>query len=315
MWIAGGYAQPRPAPPQARQTKVAILSTESIASEQSAPGAATRCAACGSPLAPNQRYCLECGERRAAASSVLAGGAPLAGAPRAAGPAPAAPPPELLAPPREPAWQRNGALTLLAGVGVLLLAMGVGVLIGRAGNSGKAPAAAPQVITVASGGASTNAAGSSESTFTGDWPAGKKGYTVQLQTLPGSSAVSAVEAAKSAATAKGAKSVGALKSDEYSSLPAGSYVVYSGVYGKRSEAQRALAGLQKSFPSAKVVEVSNGGSSTAAKSSSEPEVKQPGGTGESINKPAPPSVLEGLKKAKGKSYVEKAKNLPNVVGT
>ncbi len=53
--------------------------------------------------------------------------------------------------------------------------------------------------------------------FTGDWPSGTSGYTVQLQTLPQSrTQVSAVEAAKAAATAKGAKSVGALKSEEFS---------------------------------------------------------------------------------------------------
>jgi hypothetical protein len=46
---------------------------------------------------------------------------------------------------------------VIAGVGVLLLAMGVGVLIGRSGNS--KPAAAPaQVISVAQPGATTTGA-------------------------------------------------------------------------------------------------------------------------------------------------------------
>jgi hypothetical protein len=53
-------------------------------------------------------------------------------------------------------WQRGNALTLIAGIGVLLLAMGVGVLIGRSGGSSSTGAAAPQVITV--GGAGTGAA-------------------------------------------------------------------------------------------------------------------------------------------------------------
>ncbi len=59
---------------------------------------------------------------------------------------------------------------------------------------------------------------------------GDDGYTVQLQTLPlhGHDG-GAVQAAKSAATAKGAKGVGALKSEEFSSLTAGNYVIYSGV--------------------------------------------------------------------------------------
>jgi hypothetical protein len=35
--------------------------------------------------------------------------------------------------------------------------------------------------------------------------------------------------------------------------------------------------------------------------------------GSSEAHPAPPSVLEGLSKSKGKSYEEKSKNLPDVV--
>ena len=85
---------------------------------------------------------------------------------------------------------------MIAGVGVLLLAMGVGVLIGRAGAGG-GHAAPAQVITV--GGATSGpAAGGSEAAFAGDWPAGTNGYTVQLQTLPVSgTTVAAVAAAKS----------------------------------------------------------------------------------------------------------------------
>jgi hypothetical protein len=209
--------------------------------------------------------------------------------------------------------QRNNTLTVIAGVGVLLLAMGVGVLIGRSSGSSKQPAAAPQVISVASAptttGASTTQA--SETSFTSTWPAGKSGYTVQLQTLPESgTTVSAVESAKSAATGKGAKAVGALKSEEFTSLTTGSYVIYSGVYTKKAEAEKALTGVKKSFPGAKVIKVSNGGGSA---STSEPPSTSPGGVGQSENRPAPPSVLKSLKSVKGKSYEEKSKNLPDVV--
>ena len=87
---------------------------------------------------------------------------------------------------------RSTLLGLLAGVGVLLLAMGVGVLIGRAGNS-KPAAARPEVITEA---APTPASGSGEAAFASDWPASRSGYTVQLSTLPSSSTVAAVTAAR-----------------------------------------------------------------------------------------------------------------------
>ena len=39
------------------------------------------------------------------------------------------------------------------------------------------------------------------------------------------------------------------------------------------------------------------------------------GAGSSPTKPAPATVLQGLSKAKGKSYEEQSKNLPNVVET
>jgi hypothetical protein len=213
------------------------------------------------------------------------------------------------------ASQRNSTLTVIAGVGVLLLAMGVGVLIGRSAQT-KATTAPAQVITVAgpaSPGAATSAA--AEAPFTSSWPPATSGYAVQLQTLPQSgTTVSAVEAAKSAASAKGAKAVGALKSEEFSSLSAGSYVIYSGTFHKQGEAEKALGGLKKSFPGAKVITVSNGGSSSAAKSA-EPPTTSPGGVGESESKPAPSSVLNKLKGVKGKSYEEKSKNLPDVVET
>jgi hypothetical protein len=247
--------------------------------------------------------------RCAPMSSVLQGEPPLPANARAGGPpalAPAGAPPAVGAP------QRNNTPTVIAGVGVLLLAMGVGVLIGRAGSS-KQTAAPAQVISIASPtstGTATTAP--SEASFASGWPSGTSGYTVQLQSLSQSStAVSAVEAAKSAAGAKGAKAVGALKSEEFSSLSAGSYIIYSGDYDKQAEADKALAGLKKSFPDAKVIKLSNSGtgSSPAGSGSSS------NGAGSSESHPAPPSVLKSLKGTKGKSYEEKSKNLPDVVET
>lgn len=48
----------------------------------------------------------------------------------------------------------------------------------------------------------------------------------------------------------------------------------------------------------------------------EEESKAPAGTGNSLNKPAPPSTLKNLRKGgNGQSYEQRSKNLPNVVGT
>jgi hypothetical protein len=127
------------------------------------------CAHCGAPLARDQRYCLECGTPRTYLSGMLlerlrtpAGQAPAGQAqPGAFGQAAQATPPNGVAPygptASSSAWPRNNVLTLIAGIGVLLLAMGVGVLIGRSGGSSAAATPAPQVITVG-GAASTGAA-------------------------------------------------------------------------------------------------------------------------------------------------------------
>jgi hypothetical protein len=108
-----------------------------------------RCAACGTPLATDQKYCLNCGERRGKPRFAL-GTTP---APAAAAPAAAS---------RPPKKQRLSSSTaLVAGVGTLLLAMGVGVLIGHTNNTSSKNTNAPaQIITVggSSPGTSTGAA-------------------------------------------------------------------------------------------------------------------------------------------------------------
>jgi hypothetical protein len=247
-------------------------------------------------------------------SSVLLAGRPVREHP---GPSSAGPPPPTVAPPSVPLGQggpeRSNTLTVIAGVGVLLLAMGVGVLIGRSGATSKSSPAPPQVVTVAAGPAASAPGAAAEPSFTDDWPAGTSGYTVELRKLTqAGTTVSAVEAAKAAASAKGATAVGALKSEDFSSLAAGSYLIYSGVYHNKAEAEKALGGLKKSFPAASVIHVSNassGASSSPASSSSG------GGAGSSESHPAPPSVLKNLNTVKGKSYEEKSKNLPDVVET
>ncbi len=302
------------------------MSSESIASPPPPTSAGVPCATCGAPLAPDQRYCLECGERSAPMSSVLLGGPPLASATGPNAAQVAGPGPPSLGPPSPPGQAPSGAaaggaargnaVTVIAGVGVLLLAMGVGVLIGRSGGGSKG-AASPSVISVATApSAATSTSPTAEgASFSDDWPAGTSGYTVQLQTLPqAGTQTSAVEAAKAAATAKGAKRVGALESEHFSSLKAGDYVVYSGVYHKKPEAQSALAKLRKSFPGASVIRVSSGAGGASAGSSSGGGAASAPGSSESH--PAPAKVVEKLRKPKsGKSYEQESKNLPDVVET
>jgi hypothetical protein len=99
------------------------------------------CASCGSALAGDQRYCLECGARRAQARIAFREILGRQGPPRAPLAAPA------VAEERTP----PSGMAFIGGLVCLLLALGVGVLIGRSGNdapTAAAPAPAPQVITV-----------------------------------------------------------------------------------------------------------------------------------------------------------------------
>ena len=145
------------------------------------PGAPTgasedRCGACGAPLAHDQRYCVECGERRGQSRFPVAQPA-----------APVARRRTRLAPARRPARMSSGT-TLVAGIGVLLLAIGLGVLIGRVGNkttTTQAAATTPQVITVQGGGAGASV----PTTTTSAAPTSKKAKSKAAATKAASQAV------------------------------------------------------------------------------------------------------------------------------
>ena len=79
-----------------------------------------QCANCGAPLASDQQYCLRCGERRGQAR--FQSTAPTTGT-AASSAAGAAPPAR--------GSRFSAGTTLIAGVATLLLAMGIGVLIGH----------------------------------------------------------------------------------------------------------------------------------------------------------------------------------------
>ncbi len=111
------------------------------------------CRTCGSPLAADQRYCLQCGARRAEARlpflDILAQQVPQgAGVPAATGTA--------SSPQGNWLGRMSTNAAAVAGVACLLLALGVGVLIGGLGQSDSSANATPQVISV--GGAAPAAA-------------------------------------------------------------------------------------------------------------------------------------------------------------
>jgi hypothetical protein len=221
------------------------------------------CRACSAPLAVDQRYCLHCGQRRAEARVPFS---LLAPEPER----PAAPPPP---PPRS---RIPGPALAITGGGLAAMLVALGILIGSVSSDretqvvqASVPEQKPPVVNITN----TGGGGTAETaeTLTSDWPAGEEGWTVQLETFAndGSVPVSDVEAAKSDAESKGAEDVGALNSDEFTSLDPGLYVVYSGVFtgdGGRAKAQAALKTLRKDFPDAKVVQVSSEPADTGARS-------------------------------------------------
>ena len=75
----------------------------------------------------------------------------------------------------------------------------------------------------------------------GDWPAGRSGYTVVLDSIPESSGERAAQAEAARAAREGIPEVGVLRSADFSSLKSGYWVVFSGVYGSAGQAAAAAA--------------------------------------------------------------------------
>ncbi|MFI5008803.1 MAG: hypothetical protein ACHQDY_00845 [Solirubrobacterales bacterium] len=147
------------------------------------PVARERCAMCGATLAADQLYCVECGQR--CGPSRLPFTVTDTPAQRAQ-----------QAPSSEPRSRRPRAsvnATLIAGIGTLLLALGIGVLIGRLGTGSTSTKPAVQVVTVAGTGGAGAAAGTpgaeSSTTASGGTGTAKAG------------AAAAAKSAKSAAKA------------------------------------------------------------------------------------------------------------------
>jgi hypothetical protein len=112
------------------------------------------CPTCGAQMAADQRYCLNCGHRRGEPRLPFMDAVVFMESMSSPGGAAGTPPPP---PPSEPKSRMNANAALIAGVATLVLAIGVGFLIGRSGheNSGSSQAQAPvQVIEVPGGGGS-----------------------------------------------------------------------------------------------------------------------------------------------------------------
>ena len=210
-----------------------------------------RCPRCAAGVEPRQEYCLECGLRL--------------------------PPPdatERTPPPAERAPWTSGWL-LPALLGLLIAAAGTAAAIAISDGDD-----APAAIPVATGG--TRTVTDETATLTAPeptvppttaapppattaapppttprprprpatiaWPAGKRGWTIVLLSVPQGNGRAGAEARAADARRSGLESVGILNSSRFASLHPGYYVVFTGVFDSEAEATGALPRARGAFP-------------------------------------------------------------------
>lgn len=276
------------------------------------------CEECRAPVEREQRYCVQCGARQtyapnpavnyfAAAARRTRGGS---GFSRGTGAS------------RAPVF---GLFFVL-----LPLAVAAGVLVGRSGsgssNNDKLIAALlsqrPAAGSV-SPTAPVNAATSSSGNLPSDFSLGS-GFVVKLSTLPvEGSDRAAVTKAEQEARAKGATQVGLINPKEFSTTPsqgAGNYLIYSGEFKKRSDAEKALGKLKSRFPGAVVIAVastgavSTTGSAPVLAHSSYGTVHQVAGSKPTVQQiQQDKRVVQKINREVGKNYVNAQKGLPDTI--
>src|SRR5713226_2088638 len=222
------------------------------------------CPRCGAPYGPDQEYCLECGRRLQPGGGVFG---------------------RLAA-----AWQQRFGwypgdwiwpvlLFLVIAVAgataaIILADAGAGntTLVATQGGTPHSPTTAPETATVAlpsvpnatpTGAPSTPTAPPPATTTAPQpgaltaWPAAQSGYTVVLESIPASPNGRALALDRARAASKaGLPQVGVLDSSRYSSLHPGYYVVFSGIYDSRGQADRAQAAANaKGFSAAYVRQI------------------------------------------------------------
>jgi hypothetical protein len=275
------------------------------------------CEECQAALDDEQRYCVRCGARqpdvydpaaRYFGSSKRQRRAPAKAATRPSG---------------SGAGATRWAALFLA---LLPVAVALGVLVGKGNGDedklidalrsqrGAVAAAAPTAATAA---ASNTAGGGLPSDFPLD-----KGYAVKLSTLPLREADSAaVAAAKAGAKAKGAGKVGLINPRQFKTKPsqgADKYVLYSGSFKAKGDADKLLARLKKKFPGAQVIAVESvNGSGGQGEALSKTEL----GTAHKVAgfKPSAEKVkhdtqlVQQINRNTGQTYVQSQRGLPDQI--
>jgi hypothetical protein len=213
------------------------------------------CPRCGTPYAPFQEYCLECGLRLPVTRGLVPA---LATAWRR----------------RLPWYPGDWIWPVLLALVIATLAAAAAILATRDnGSPGVTQAATNESVPVGTGTgpAPTEPTGTSSvpttpgttgttatlpappppttGTIT-EWPVGQNGWTIVLASIPQSAgrAIALRDARK--AISAGLSDVGVLDSSEFSSLHSGYFVVFSGVFSSQQEAKSALDSAKSSYPQA-----------------------------------------------------------------
>jgi hypothetical protein len=259
------------------------------------------CPTCNALLASDQRYCLNCGTRLTQPRVDFGAALGLQAAPAAAVVRPSG---------RE---QRMSLVTVMSGLAAVLLALGVGIVIGRGNGTAaqqKAPVVTVQGAAPAAANATSGSTGAAEPTgaISDEWASGTSAYTVEVSALDKATATAAtVAAAKSAATSKGATAVGVLNGDAHSGTPTGKYVIYSGSYATKKLADAAATKLKASFPGALVLHVTPSSSGSSSSSGS--------GSSNASTSNAGAAAAASLAGKSGNAYSKASAKLPNNIGT
>ena len=220
----------------------------------STPGR-VRCERCGAPARAGQEYCLECGARlgREGGGSVV----------RTV---------------RSHPWLTGWLAPALLGLVIAIFGTGAAIAISDGGDDAAAISTATGgSLTVTGSGSTLTAPEPTEPATTSPspttaptttaprprpanpaavtWPAGKRGWTIVLLSLPQANGRPAAAAKAAEARRGGLRRVGILNSSRYASLHPDYYVVFTGVFDSDVEAASAVQRAKAVFPGAYVREI------------------------------------------------------------
>ena len=273
-----------------------------------------RCDQCSAPVEERQRYCVACGARQGRAEDPVARYLAVATSRS-----------RVAKTSRPDHRRRTPGLAMAAVIAVIPLAVALGVIVGRANSGGDAKLSAAiaalraekPIVMVRGGGADAPVAAASvarrtvASTFSLH-----QGYAVELETLSAQRTdPTAVAKAEQAARGRGATAVGVITEQAFSisPKPAGAvYVLYSGQFKTKAQADGALAKLRRHFAGAAVIAVKAIGGASASASST-------GGSSQVKASASKAQLAQGAKEVKqishatGNQYVNDQNNLPGEV--